>query len=479
MKSTAGHCSNPKGGEEFVKKGDWNRYEIVAAGSRVRTWINGNLCVDRDDPEGARRGVIGLQLHSGGPDRSPLQEPQADALAFAHPRAALSDLGRPGEDRAAQVKFKKTTLDRAFRSEGVGMGDFNNDGYLDIAAGSVWYENPGPAAPFPALAPSPSPWRMHVLGEKPNSFDIKTYGDTFMNWAEDVDGDGRMDLVVVDFPGRQTWWFQNPGVGQASRLPWKKHVVVPVTNNESPQYVDVDGDGVRELVYGDAANRLALARPQANPLVEWKQTPISAPGDVVMRNFYHGLGIGDVNRDGRNDIVVPNGWWEAPAADGHDHADEPWTFHPAPFGQPQAQMYVFDFDGDGDNDVVGSSAHRRGIWWYEQDEGEWKTHLIDESIAQTHALVLADINGDGLPDLVTGKRYYAHNGRDPGEDEPPELAWYELSREDGKPKWTKHLIDGDSGVGTQFEVHDMNADGLLDIVIANKHGVYYFEQTRE
>ena len=150
-------------------------------------------------------------------------------------------------------------------------------------------------------------------------------------------------------------------------------------------------------------------------------------------------------------------------------------------------MYVYDFDGDGDNDVVGSSPHRRGIWWYEQNGKEWKTHQIDDSIAQTHALVLADMNGDGLPDLVTGKRFYAHNGRDPGEDEPPQIAWYELSRAPGvspaqpgpsMPQWTKHVIDDDSGVGTQFEVHDMNGDGLLDIIIANKRGVFYFEQER-
>src|SRR5438552_3181496 len=147
---------------------------------------------------------------------------------------------------------------------GPGMGDFHNDGLLDISAGSVWYDQPSKGTRDRGQGTGDSsPWKMHVLGEKANSFDIKTYGDTFMNWAEDLDGDGRQDLIVVDFPGKQTWWFQNPGsVGQASGLPWKKHVVVPVTNDESPLYLDGDGDGKRGLVYGDGANRIAIARPQ-------------------------------------------------------------------------------------------------------------------------------------------------------------------------------------------------------------------------
>ena len=85
-----------KGGEEFVKKGDWNHYEIVAAGSRVRTWINGNLCVDRDDPEGARRGVIGLQLHSGGQTEVRFKNLKLTLLSVARSRPALSDVQAAG-----------------------------------------------------------------------------------------------------------------------------------------------------------------------------------------------------------------------------------------------------------------------------------------------------------------------------------------------------------------------------------------------
>jgi putative heme-binding domain-containing protein len=453
-----------KGGEEFVKKGDWNHYEIIATGSRVRTWINGKLCVDRDDPLGARQGVIAVQLHSGGATEVRFKDLKLTLISAPVPARPYPASKAAPEGKPAKISFKKSTLDRAFRSEGVGMGDFNNDGRLDISAGSVWYEHP---------PKSDEKWEMHVITEKPNSFDIKTYGDTFMNWAEDVDGDGRQDLIVVDFPGKQTWWFQNPG--HASKEPWKRNVVVPVTNNESPLYLDGDGDGKRGLVYGDAAQRMSIARPQSDPLQEWKATAISTKGDAEVQRFYHGLGVGDVNKDGINDIVAPSGWWEGSKT----QMSEPWTFHKTPFGPAQAQMYVFDFDGDGDNDVVGSSAHQRGIWWYEQDGEKWTQHKIDDSIAQTHALILADMNGDGLPDLVTGKRFYAHNGRDPGEDEPPEIAWFELSREGNTPKWTKHVFDADSGVGTQFEVHDMNADGLLDVIVANKRGVFYFEQVRE
>ena len=445
-----------KSGEAHVKSGEWNTYEIVAVGSRIRTFINGQPCVDLEDPPGARRGIIALQLHSGGATEVRFRNLQLTLLSSVAQLA--NQKASPALQPGQSISFKKTTLDQKFRSEGVAYGDFNNDGLLDIAAGSVWYAAPD--------------WTMQQVLDKANEFNIKTYGDTFCNWAEDLNGDGRQDLIVVDFPGKPTWWFENTGVNGG---PWKRHQMFPVTNNESPNYLDVDGDGQRELLHGDGTQRMTLSRPGAAPELPWVGQRVSSPGDAAIAPFYHGLGMGDINLDGRNDIIVPNGWWEAPVMASAD----PWEFHPAPFGEAQANMFAFDFDGDGDQDVVGSSAHRRGIWWYEQTApGEWTTHLIDDSIAQTHAMCHVDINGDGLPDLVTGKRYYAHNGRDPGEDEPAVLAWFELQRQDGKAVWTRHVIDEDSGVGTHFETVDLNRDGLLDVIVANKRGVFYFEQRR-
>jgi putative membrane-bound dehydrogenase-like protein len=449
-------------GEKHVKLGEWNKYEIHAVGSRVQTWINGQKCVDLDDPLGARQGVIALQLHSGGATEVRYKNLQVSIPTSSKPAAGYP-ASKPNADGkpAGKISFKKTTLDQRFRSEGAAMGDFNNDGKLDIAAGSVWYESPD--------------WKMHAITAQPKEFNIKTYGDTFCNWAEDFNGDGRMDLLVVDFPGAPTWWFENPGNDEK---PWEKRRAVPQTNNESPQYADVDGDGQRELIFGEASGRLALARPSKQANLDWKIQLIAAEPNPNIQKFYHGLGIGDVNRDGKLDLFTPHGWFPQPA-DAAVAAKDPWELKPAKLGPAQAQMYAYDFDADGDSDIIGSSAHSFGLWWYENKDGEFTQHEIDKTIAQTHATILADINGDGLPDLVTGKRFYAHNGRDPGEDDPPVIAWYELSREAGKPKWKRHEFDDNSGVGTQFEVHDMNGDGLLDVIVANKRGVFYFEQVRE
>jgi len=68
---------------------------------------------------------------------------------------------------------------------------------------------------------------------------------------------------------------------------------------------------------------------------------------------------------------------------------------------------------------------------------------------------------------------------EPGSDKPARLYWFEPSRDpEGKIAFTPREIDDQSGIGTQFVVADLNGDGLLDIVTANKKGVFLFEQVR-
>lgn len=373
------------------------------------------------------------------------------------------------QSQGKKITFKKTVLDTVFRSEGVAVGDFNKDGKNDIAAGSVWYAAPD--------------WKMHLTGEKAPEHNPMAYSRSFQTFADDLNGDGWTDIIVVEFPGDVTSWLENP---KKSDTAWTKHILTRVTNNESPQYVDVDGDGARDLLAAFSPDpqdvdgpkkRMVFMSQKQDPYEPWTILAVSAAGAPGTNRFSHGLGLGDVNGDKRNDIVVPQGWWEAP----ENRRSGDWKFHPAKLGENCAQMYVFDFDDDGDGDVLSSSAHGVGMWWHEQlDEGQWKTHLIDDSFTQTHALCLADINGDGLPDFVTGKRWWAHGPKgDINPDHPAVMAWFELSREGGKPTWTKHQFDHDSGVGTQFEVIDVNGDKLLDVVTANKKGAFYFEQVRD
>ena len=355
-----------------------------------------------------------------------------------------------GVEPGSQIRFQPHQLDKAFRSEGVAVADMNGDGQVDIAAGNVYYAGPQ--------------WKMQPMLGDAQSFPPREYSDAFLCFDDDINRDGATDLVVVGFPGQKTHWLENPGAAGGA---WKKYLAVEATGNESPDYRDIDGDGVCELVFmhGD---RCALARPAADPTQPWTISVIAGPSDP---GAGHGLGIGDVNKDGRLDLLIPNGWWEQPA----QSTSVPWPFHAATF-YGGAQLCVFDIDGDGDNDVLGSGAHAYGIAWSEQTPAGWQTHMIDEQDSQTHALHLADLNGDGLLDFVTGKRYWAHFVHDPGSHEPSVLCWYELSRKEGKVSWIKHQIHDDSGVGLHFRIVDVNADGRLDIVTSNKKGVFYFEQ---
>lgn len=363
---------------------------------------------------------------------------------------------------SCKSQFIKHIITGDFISEGVAIADINKDGKDDIIAGAYWFEAPN--------------WTKHAIANDGPFFFATGYSNSFLDYCADVNQDGWIDVIRVGLPGEDVAWYENPHKKQGL---WKMHAMLSNFGNESPAFVDVDGDGRPDLLGNDPINKqvIWLKQPVKKGDTSWTKHVI-ASGDLGTHRYTHGLGFADMNADGRPDVTITKGWWEAPS----DRTQANWVFHPADFGQDCAQMFVLDLDGDGDLDVISSSAHDYGIWWHEQvidaaGNISWKEHEIDKSVSETHALALADINGDGQPDLVTGKRYFAHFDKDPGALEPSVLAWFEFKP--GKnPQWVKHEIDNNSGVGLQVLVQDINADGLPDIIIGNKKGVFFFEHTK-
>ncbi len=362
---------------------------------------------------------------------------------------------------AKQVQFKKIIVDKTFRSEGVAVGDVNRDGKPDILAGDVWYAAPD--------------WKMHEIRPVGQYDGSKSYSQCFANFAQDINGDGWVDSIIIGYPGEPCWWYENPKNKPGH---WEKRMVVDSACNETPIFTDLLGNGQPVLVFAVRPKGLMAWFSVPKDLAGlWDMHVIAGPDAPGTKRYSHGLGAGDVNGDGRNDVIIKEGWWQAPK----DRTQSNWKFHPAKLGPDCANILVYDIDGDGDSDIITSSAHNYGIWWFEQlpgpDGSQFKQHLIFKEFSQPHAIILIDTNGDGVKDLVTGKRYFAHQGKDPGGREPAVLYWFELRRlQKGKVEFIPHKIDDNSGVGTQFEVTDMNGDGRWDIVTSNKKGVHVFLQ---
>lgn len=362
--------------------------------------------------------------------------------------------------KARQVVFRKHILSNIFVSEGVATGDVNRDGKMDILAGNYWFRAPG--------------WKRNLIHTDTLN-PVPGYSTSFLNYSMDVNNDGWIDLIRFDQPGGVCMWYENP---QNKKQLWQAHLILKTAGNENPAFADVDRDGRMDIICNDiiAKEVIWLKSPATKNDTLWLRHIISNDPGTGTDKYTHGLGWGDINKDGKNDVIIKSGWWQSP----ENVNTSNWQFHKADFGADCANMFMLDADKDGDGDIISSSAHDYGIWWYEQQQNdngnpEWIKHTISKIFSESHALALEDINGDGYPDLVTGKRYYAHNGGDPGGHEPAVLYWYEFMPEK-IPTWIPHLIDTNSGIGLSIVVQDINNDKKKDIIISNKKGVFFFEQ---
>ena len=366
--------------------------------------------------------------------------------------------------KAKDISWKKIKLTDKFYTEGAHYADFNKDGKTDVVVGPHWYEGP---AFTKAHAYRPV-----------KAYDPTKYSDNFLTYADDFDQDGWDDILIVGWPGfKKDWghrWYQNPQGGDGD---WKAMPAFKTVDGESPMFRDVTGDGKPELLF-HTLGRLGYAEPTWDASgKEWAFTPVSEP--LGLQRYTHGIGYGDVNGDGKQDLLLAKGWWENTGKPGQ------WKRHDVPFapGKGGAQMYVYDVDGDGDGDVITSlNAHGYGLAWHEQTgPGIFKQHTFMNAkpednkygvkFSQLHAIDLVDIDGDGLKDIITGKRWWAHGPK--GDVEPNAAAvlyWFQLTRTPEGIDWVPHLIDDDSGVGTQVTAADLNNDGRIDIVVGNKKG---------
>jgi hypothetical protein len=362
----------------------------------------------------------------------------------------------------AEIAFRRHTLDLGC-AESVTVVDMNGDGRLDIVAGENWFEQ---------LAPKAGEG-IRFTKHKFREFSFTgSYLEDLSDLALDVNGDGFPDLVSCSYWSKPLSWWENPG---KSGGPWREHIMETASPVEFAFLVDILNTGKPLQLLPQFGNKdfplcwYELAEKGARD--PWIKHVVSS------QSYGHGIGAGDVNGDGRNDIITPKGWFEAPPDPRHGE----WVFHPEFDLGETGFIFVHDVNQDGVPDLVTSLGHDYGIFWYEQRKDSagkrtWIKHLIDDGWSEAHAMTLADLNGDGKLELITGKRYKAHE-HDPGANEPLGVYWYESMTTPGGIEWRRHIIDYSSraGGGLQIPVVDIDGDGKLDIIVAGKSGLFLFE----
>jgi len=342
-------------------------------------------------------------------------------------------------------------------AEGITTLDMNGDGLPDLVSGAYWYQNPGPQG---------GEWTRHQYREIGivNEF-VADCGE----WSIDVNHDGAPDIVTAGWQTNGVFWFENPKKLGAE---WKRHFITNSYDTEGGWMADINGDGQADLIFSHYNHSGVL----------W--IDFSGPEPVVHHvgaraDDGHGIGVADIDGDGKADILTTTGWFHQ-----IDANKDQWEWHPDwHLGDTGFPIIGYDVLNNGKMDVIYGQGHSYGLYWLEQKvdtkgERQWVRHTIDESFSQSHALKMADLDGDGEMELLVGKRYRGHDGNDPGSYDPPVIYYYKINRTTGEFTRYPISVNGTAGAGTQFITMDLDGDGDLDIATAGKSGVHFFENLK-